>query len=143
MRKKLIENNPILKHTILFSLMIIDHCAISDASRKFITSKQLFRSAPFIDANVMEAQHAGSKAGCMHKIKIAAKEANETQCRLTSGECAPGYSGSKPRSNKLQEIQKIINAIPGIAKRNNPFSYFLSFFTYLKANCFCRQHISR
>ncbi|HEY4875193.1 MAG TPA: four helix bundle protein [Puia sp.] len=42
-------------------------------------SKQLLRSATSICTNSMETQNAESKAGFIHKMKIAAKEADETQ----------------------------------------------------------------
>lgn len=130
MQKDLIENNPILKQTILFSLMIIDYCEVLDSARKFTISKQLLRSATSIGANAMEAQNAESKADFIHKIKIAAKEADETQYWLTLCEYARGYSDSKHLSAKLQEIQKTINAILGTAKRKSSFNFFLSFFTF-------------
>ena len=90
MQRERIENNPVLKQTIQFSLMVIDYCEILDNERKYIISKQLLRSATSIGANTMEAQNCESKADFIHKIKIAAKEADETQYWLTLCECAEG-----------------------------------------------------
>ena len=70
MQKELIETNPLLKQTILFSLMVIDYCEILNRSGKYIISKQLLRSATSIGANAMEAQNAESKADFVHKIKL-------------------------------------------------------------------------
>ena len=79
MRKELIENNPLLKLSIAFSLQVIDYCELLNSEKKFILSKQLLRSATSIGANAMEAQNPESKADFIHKIKIAAKEADETE----------------------------------------------------------------
>ena len=130
MQKEFIDNNPILKQTIEFSLMIIEYCEQLNTEKKFIISKQLIRSATSIGANAMEAQNAESKADFIHKIKIAAKEADETQYWLILCEFAKGYSPCNHLTLKLQEIQKILNSILGTAKRKTPFSYFFSFFIF-------------
>jgi four helix bundle protein len=128
MQRDLIERNPVLKQTIEFSLLVISYCETLDSLKKYIISKQLLRSATSIGANAMEAQNSESKADFIHKIKIAAKEADETQYWLTLCEFAPDYPNCDHLSTKLQEAQKIVNAILGTAKRKNPVSYFLSFF---------------
>lgn len=130
MQKELIDKNPILKHTIQFSLSVIDYCELLETERKYIVSKQLLRSATSIGANAMEAQNAESKADFIHKMKVAAKEADETQYWLTLCEFSNTYPGCKNLWLKLEEIQKLLSAILGTAKRKNPFSYILSFFIF-------------
>lgn len=130
MQKDLVEKNPILKLTIQFSLLIIEYCELLDSEKKFIVSKQILRSATSIGANSMEAQNAESKADFIHKLKIAAKEADETQYWLTLCEYSPAYPECKNLWPKLEEIQKLLNAILGSAKRKNPFSYILSVFIF-------------
>ncbi|MEJ7610788.1 MAG: four helix bundle protein [Ferruginibacter sp.] len=117
MQKELIDKNPILKNTIEFSLMVISYCEILDAQHKYIISKQLLRSATSIGANTMEAQNAESKTDFVHKIKIAAKEADEVQYWLLLCEFAPQYPNCEKLILKLQVIQKILNAILGTAKK--------------------------
>jgi len=121
MQKELIEKNPILKESIEFSLMVIEYCELLNSQHNYIISKQLLRSATSIGANAMEAQNAESKADFIHKMKIAAKEADETQYWLML--CA--YTKLCPDctilSEKLETVQKILNAILGTAKRKNPF----------------------
>ncbi len=119
MQKELIEKNPVLKLTISFSLLVIEYCEVLDSLKKYIISKQLLRSATSIGANAMEAQNAESKADFIHKIKIAAKEADETQYWLTLCEFGINYPDSKIISDKLLEVQKILNSILGTAKRKN------------------------
>lgn len=127
MKKEDIESNPILKMTFEFSLAIMDFCDALDDIRKYTISKQLLKPGTSTGANSMEAQNAESKADFIHKIKIAAKEADETQYRLML--CS--YSKKYPECNflllKLEEIQKVLNKIFGTAKRKTPISYMLSF----------------
>ena len=130
MQKELIEKNPILKLTVQFSLIAIEYCELLDTAKKYIVSKQLLRSATSVGANSMEAQNAESKADFIHKMKIAAKEADETQYWLTLCDYSPAYPDCKNLWPRLEEIQKLLNAILGSAKRNNPFSYILSFFIF-------------
>ena len=117
MQKDLIENNPILKQTVQLSLLMIDYCEVLNNEKKYIISNQLLRSATSIGANSMEVQNSESKADFIHKMKIAAKEADETQYWLMLCECAAGYPNCNHLSLKLQEVQRILNAILGTAKR--------------------------
>jgi len=128
MHKELIEKNPLLKLSFEFSILILEYCDLLDQSKKYAISKQLIRSGTSIGANSMEAQNSESKADFIHKIKIAAKEADETQYWITLCEFANSYPATDIIANKLTELQKIINAILGTAKRKTPISYLLSFF---------------
>jgi four helix bundle protein len=130
MQKELIEKNPILKHSIDFSLATINYCETLDAAKKYIISKQLFRSATSIGANSMEAQNAESRADFIHKIKIAAKEADETQYWLTLCTYAKDYPSCSELSSRLVEIQKLLNSILYTSKKKNPISYLLSFLIF-------------
>ena len=130
MQKELIEANPILKLTIDFSLKVIDYCDLLQQGKRFTISQQLLRSATSIGANCMEAQNAESKADFIHKIKIAAKEADETQYWLTLCDFASNYPDCKQIILKLEEVFKVLNKILVTSKRKNPFSYVLSFFIF-------------
>lgn len=117
MKKEDIELNPILKMTFEFSLTIIDYCDVLDEMRKYTISRQLLKSGTSIGANSMEAQNAESKADFIHKMKIAAKEADETQYWLLL--CS--YSNKYPECDslllKLEGIQKVLNKILGTSRR--------------------------
>lgn len=130
MQKQLIDANPILKLTLDFSLLIIDYCEKLEAEKKYVIAKQLLKSGTSIGANSLEAQNAESKADFIHKIKIAAKEADETQYWLMLCEYSASYPDCKNLSNKLEEIQKVLNKILGTAKRKTPISYFSSLFIF-------------
>lgn len=127
MRKELIENNPLLKKSIEFSLAVIEYCERLELEKKFVLARQLLRSATSIGANSMEAQNPESKADFIHKIKIAAKEADETQYWLTLCDFSRSYPDCKHLLDKLEELAKIIGKILTTSKRRKPFSCLLSF----------------
>lgn len=51
----------------------------SDKNIKYVIERQLLKSGTSVGANVREAQNAESKPDFIHKMKIAAKEADETE----------------------------------------------------------------
>lgn len=130
MKKELFDNNPILKLSFDFSLKIIEYCERLEADRKYVLSRQLLKSGTSVGANSMEAQNAESKADFIHKIKIAAKEADETQYWLMLCDYSKSYPECRDLLSKLEEIQKVLNKILGTAKRKNPISYLFSFFIF-------------
>ena len=130
MRTELIENNPLLRLSIAFSLEIITYCEKLNEEKKYVIAKQLLRSATSIGANAMEAQNPESKADFIHKMKISAKEAGETQYWLILCEKAQGYPKPTDLLNKLEELNRILGSIISTAKRKQPFSYILSFFIF-------------
>jgi four helix bundle protein len=130
MQKELIENNPILKLSFNFSLLVLEYCDSLDVLKKYAISKQLIRSGTSIGANAMEAQNAESKADFIHKMKIAAKEADETQYWLALCNFSKNYPDSLLLIEKLNEIGRILNKILSTSKRKTPFSYLLSFLIF-------------
>jgi len=119
MQKDLMDNNPVLKLSFEFSLMVIQYCEILESNKKFVLSRQLLRSGTSIGANCMEAQNAESKADFIHKIKIAAKESDETQYWLRLCDYSKDYPNCTELLNKLEEIQKVLNKILKTAKTNS------------------------
>ena len=119
MRKDLMDNNPVLKLSFEFSLMVIQYCEVLESNKKFVLSRQLLRSGTSIGANCMEAQNAESKADFIHKIKIAAKEADETQYWLRLCDYSKDYPNCTELLSKLEDIQKILNKILKTAKANS------------------------
>ena len=119
MQKELLENNPILKLSFEFSLMIIQYCETLESNKKYVLARQLLKAGTSIGANCMEAQNAESKADFIHKIKIAAKEADETQCWLMLCDYSKDYPDCTELLHKLEEIQKVLNKILKTAKTNN------------------------
>ena len=130
MKNEIFEKNAILKQSFDFSLKVIEYCEQLEVMKRFIMANQLFKSGTSIGANCMEAQNAERKADFIHKMKIAAKEAEETQYWLMLYERATNYPDCKPLLDKLEEINKILAKILSTSKRKNPMSYLLSFFIF-------------
>jgi four helix bundle protein len=77
------ERNLILEKSLEFALEIIEFSEQLEAHRKFVISNQVLKSGTSIGANINEAQSCESRADFIHKLKIAAKEAQETSYWLT------------------------------------------------------------
>lgn len=130
MEKEMIDNNPILKLSFEFSLVVIDYCEKLEADRKYVIARQLLKSATSIGANAMEAQGGESKADFIHKIKIASKEALETQYWLMLCDSSQSYPACKYLLTRIEEIQRVLNRILSTSKTRNPLSYLLSCFIF-------------
>ena len=111
------RENVIVSKTIDFSLLVVKYCEILDMNRKFVISKQLLRAATSIGANVFEAQNAESRADFIHKMKIAAKEASETQYWLIICERSENYCFDIKLRTDLEVIIKILSKIISSSKQ--------------------------
>lgn len=89
--------NAIVELSFQFSLKIIEYIELLEAKRKYVVAMQLLKSGTSIGANVREAQNAESKDDFIHKMKLAAKEADESMYWLLL--CKS--SGSYPPPSKL------------------------------------------
>jgi len=130
MDKQLIDQNPILKLSFEFSLLIIEFCEKLDAEKKYVISRQLLRAGTSIGANSMEEQNSESKADFIHKFKVAAKECDETLYWLLLCDFSKSYPDCKDMLAKVQELSKILSKIISSSKRKYPISYVLSFFIF-------------
>jgi len=113
------KNNLIVNLTIEFALEIIEYCELLESKRKFVLANQLLKSGTSIGANVHEAQNAESKADFIHKIKIAAKEADETDYWLTLCILSPSYPNPVGLDIKVTSIINVLSKIISSSK-NNP-----------------------
>lgn len=118
MKKELFDQNPVLRISFQFALLVMQYCEELNASKRFVIANQLLRSAMSIGANAMEAQSAESKADFVHKMGIAAKEAEETQYWLWLCNESTGYPDCKVLLEKLDEVNKVIGAIINTARKN-------------------------
>jgi four helix bundle protein len=119
MKKEHIEKNPILKLSFEFSLQVVEYCELPEVNRKYVIERQLLRSGSSIGANAMEAQNAESKADFIHKMKIAPKEAEETQYWLSICSFSENYPNCDSMILKLESINKILSSI--ISSSKNQF----------------------
>ena len=117
MKWELFENNPILKLSFDFSMLIIEYCEGLESQKKFVIARQLLKSGTSIGANAMESQNAESKADFIHKVKIAMKEADETEFWLFLCNELENYPNSDELLNDIFEILKITNKIIATSKK--------------------------
>jgi four helix bundle protein len=105
------KNNALLIKTFDFSLKIIDLTEELQEKKKFVIGNQILKSGTSIGANSKEAKNAESKADFIHKLKIAIKEADETEYWLFLCDAHESYPDCKELLSDLSEILKILNKI--------------------------------
>lgn len=110
------KSNVILDLSFQFSLSIIEYCELLEEKRKYVIGRQLLKSGTSIGANVREAQSAESKADFIHKMKIAAKEAEETEYWLELCKYSKNYPFDEVFLDKIRSIILIISKIIGTTK---------------------------
>lgn len=112
------KENEIVKVSFEFALLIIDFCELLEENKKYVIARQLLKSGTSVGANIREAQNAESKADFIHKLKIAAKEADETEYWLQLCKESKNYPYDPDLEIKLQSIIKLLGKILGTLKRN-------------------------
>lgn len=110
--------NIVLDKSFSYALDIIRFTEILEENKKFVIANQLKKSGTSIGANVHEAQNAESRADFIHKIKIAAKEAEETQYWLLLCKYSESYPFQEDLIDNLQDLKRLMNSIINSAKNN-------------------------
>ncbi len=112
------NNNPLLQKSFQFSIDIIEYTEILTSLKKYNLANQLFRSGTSIGAMVREAQSPESLKDFVHKLKIAAKEAEESKYWLELAERSVHYPSPSKEIliNPLTEVQKLLSSIIKTAK---------------------------
>ncbi|WP_187263703.1 four helix bundle protein [Pontibacter beigongshangensis] len=114
-----ISDNVIVNKSFQFALSIIQYAEALEGEKKYVIANQLLKSGTSIGANVWESQHAESKADFIHKLKIAAKEAKETEYWLLLCKLRVGYPDTSDKLDKLLEVQKLLSRIIHSSKLNS------------------------
>jgi len=112
------KENEIVKVSFEFALMVVEFCEVLEANKKFVISRQLLKSGTSIGANIREAQNAESKADFLHKLKIAAKEVEETDYWLQLCKQSESYPFDVKLELKMVSVQKLLGKIISTLKRN-------------------------
>jgi four helix bundle protein len=113
-----LKQNLIVDLTFQFTLEINEFSEFLQSKKKFKLADQLFKSGTSIGANVREAQNAESKVDFIHKMKIAAKEADETEYWLLLCKHSSTYPDADVLLEKTTVIIKILSKIIGTSKRS-------------------------
>ena len=109
-----VKENVIARKSFAFSVRIVNlQKYLVNRKHEYILSKQICKSGTSIGANVAEAQRAQSTADFVAKLKIALKEANETQYWLRLLHETKYLSDKEFASlyGDLLELLKILTAI--------------------------------
>ena len=110
------KENAILDLSFKFALEVIKFTENLEALKKYNLANQLFRSGTSIGANIREAQSAESKADFIHKVKIADKEAQETEYWLLLCQHSDNYPNCENLLDDILVLKKIMSKIIGTAK---------------------------
>jgi four helix bundle protein len=115
MRKN--TGNLIVDLSFEFALKIIAFVEILEKDKKFVVAKQLLKSGTSIGANVKESQGCESKSDFIHKLKIAAKEAEETEYWLSLCQYAENYPFQEGLLESLDSIKRVLSKIISSSKK--------------------------
>lgn len=111
------EGNLIVNLTFDFALEIIRFTEFLEQEKKYVIARQLLRSGTAIGANVREAQNVESKSDFIHKMKIAAKEADETEYWLLLCSRSYDYNDCRNLLMSVVSISKVLSKIIASSKK--------------------------
>lgn len=112
------RENVIVQKSFEFALKVIVYCEELEQIKKYVIARQLLKSGTSIGANIREAQNAESKADFIHKMKIAAKEADETEYWLLLCQNSENYPNCEQLQNECKELILILSKIIGSSKKS-------------------------
>ena len=112
-------DNPVVRLSFELALAVLAYVEVLKAGRRYVVARQLLRCGTSVGANVREAQHAESRADFVHKCKIAAKEAEETDYWLQLCTHAPAYpTPPTPLNDTLLSVRRLLARIIISSKAN-------------------------
>ena len=112
------RKNIIVEKSFEFAVNIVMFTENLNGQKRFILANQLFKSGTSIGANIKEEQNAESKKDFIHKMKIAAKEWDETEYWLELAEKLNFTTGELLA--ECREIQRILSKIISTSKKKTP-----------------------
>jgi len=110
------EKNLIVELSFEFALKIIKYVEVLEQDKKFVIARQLLRSGTSIGANIREAQNAESKPDFIHKMKVACKEADETEYWLMLCSKSEKYPNCDELLKDISLIIRILSKIIASSK---------------------------
>lgn len=111
------KENVIVTKSLHFAVEIIRFSEKLEDEKKYIIARQLLKAGTSIGANIREAQNAESKADFIHKLKIASKEAEETDYWLLLCKLSESYPYDEVLQQTLTELIKILSKIISTSKQ--------------------------
>jgi len=113
-----LKENLIVQITFSFAISIVKYAELLETKNKYVVAKQLLKSGTSIGANVREAQNAESKQDFLHKFKIAAKEAEESEYWLLICQNSENYPNCENLIQEIEKIKKILSKIISTSKKS-------------------------
>jgi len=111
------RKNEVLDVSFEFALQVISFCELLEEQKKYVVARQLLKSGTSIGANIRESQNSESKQDFIHKLKVAAKEADETQYWIELCNASEHYPNNTTLLLTLESIQKLLNSIISKTKK--------------------------
>ena len=112
------KKNIIIELTFEFAVKSVFFAEKLEEWKKYVIANQFLKSATSIGANIREAQNAESKNDFIHKMKIAAKEADETKYWLAIISRIDSYPYNEELIELLKPIELIITKIISTSKKS-------------------------
>jgi four helix bundle protein len=112
------KRNIILELSFEFALEVIKYCELLEEKKRFVIAQQLLKSGTSLGANIREAQNAESKNDFIHKLKISAKEADETEYWLLLCKNSGSYPSPDLLLEKIVSIKKLLSKIISSTKNS-------------------------
>lgn len=104
------NSNPLKSKSFQFALDVVEFTQQLTMNRQYTIANQLLKSGTSIGANIHEAQTPESNNDFVHKLKISAKEASETDFWLLLCKASPYLPDPGPLHGNLNEIQRMLSA---------------------------------
>lgn len=112
------KENLIVRLTTEFAVKIIEFQVKIKKAGVGPMASQLFRSGTSVGANVREAQNAESKNDFVHKMKVAAKEADEAEYWIELCKETPMLPDPGSLTGDIIVIHKVLTKIIATSKLN-------------------------
>ncbi|MFA5816133.1 MAG: four helix bundle protein [Bacteroidales bacterium] len=110
------KKNDLLELTFEFALDIIEYTEQLESLKKYVLARQLMKSGTSIGANSREAQSAESLIDFIHKLKIAAKESEETEYWLLLCQHSKNHPDPQALLDENLRIKKLLSSIISTSK---------------------------
>ncbi len=94
------------QYSVRFAIRVVEYYKwLTTEKHEYVMARQILRSGTSIGANIHEAEYGASRADFKNKLKIALKEANETEYWLIVLESTGFFD---PAFNDMKAILKSI-----------------------------------
>ena len=113
-----VKGSVVRDKSFAFAVRVVRLCQhVQQEKREHVLSKQLLRSGTAIGALIREADQAESRAGFVHKMSIALKEANESEYWIQLLK-ETGYIDARGAESIGSDLTEILKLLVAIVKKN-------------------------